>query len=277
MSSIRTRMVASIIVCISLASTASATGAAQATAQAASSESKRSDYVENTGFKNKVFEIKNRDPRTLVGVISALGSGFRGAVVQYNEEFRTITVRDFPENLAVIEEAIKRLDAPEAPRPTIEFHIHVLIASSDEAPGSDYPPEISDALKQLQSTLRYKSYKLMSSSIQRAKEGFPGVNNSGVAESKLLGVETAAERPILYSYSLRPVMVESSGTSSTTVQIGSFSFQMKIPLNVGGAFQYQSVGFDTPVSLHDGEKVVVGTTTMGNKGVVVLLLARLIK
>ena len=75
------------------------------------------NYVTERTFKSKVFEVKYRDPNSLANVVSRLGSGFKGAAISASSEFRTITVRDFPENLATIEEAIKRLDTPAAPAP----------------------------------------------------------------------------------------------------------------------------------------------------------------
>src|SRR5437764_10705169 len=78
-------------------------------------------------FKNKVFEIKSRDPRDVASSVRLLGSGFKGADLSVNSDLRTITVRDFPENVAAIEDAIKRLDHPSPAMPDIEFKISVLI------------------------------------------------------------------------------------------------------------------------------------------------------
>ncbi|HTG17524.1 MAG TPA: hypothetical protein VK747_19915, partial [Blastocatellia bacterium] len=69
---------------------------------------KGSDYVEEKGFKGRIFEIKYRDPVVLYQVVRPLGSGFKGATVSFDKQYRTLTVRDFPENIAAIEEAIKR-------------------------------------------------------------------------------------------------------------------------------------------------------------------------
>jgi len=50
---------------------------------------------------------------------------------------------------------------------------------------------------------------------------------------------------------------------------------MRVPISVGGTqpTQYQSVGFETPVSIHQNEKVVIGTTTMGDKALIVVVTA----
>src|ERR1700730_3175741 len=73
----------------------------QATPAPAKSEP---DFVTEKGFKSKVFEVKYRDAYTLGTVLRQLGSGFKGASMSSSTEFKTLTVRDFPENLATIEE-----------------------------------------------------------------------------------------------------------------------------------------------------------------------------
>ena len=61
------------------------------------------------------------------------------------------------------------------------------------------------------------------------------------------------------------------------MNIGMFDFEMRIPISVGTQISYDSIGFRTPVNLREGEKVVVGTTTMEDKGLVVVLSAKIIK
>src|SRR5438477_60690 len=76
-------------------------------------------------LKGKVFELKYREPRNIFGVITPLGSGYKGALIMLNDDLHIITVRDFPENVAAIEEAIKRLDVPQAARPQINIETQV--------------------------------------------------------------------------------------------------------------------------------------------------------
>jgi hypothetical protein len=236
---------------------------------------KAPDYVEEKGFKGKVFEIKYRDPFGLLQVMRPLASGFKGATMSVEREFNTLTVRDFPENIASIEEAIKRLDTPQAPRPDIEFSVHVLIASNSAGGTEDYPAELGDVVKQLKTALKYKSYSLMTSAIHRAKEGAAGIGNSGVAESKLFSSVPTPPNPIFYEYSLQSISIDSA--AGAAVQVGELRFNMRVPLNLGTSVQYQNVGFRSPVGLRQGEKVVVGSTTMGDKGLVVVVSAKLLK
>src|SRR5919199_550952 len=128
------------------------------------------NYVTNTGFKNRVFDVHNRTPEDLIPVLKLLTSGFKGAQVSASNEFRTIVVRDFPENIAAIEDALKRLDTPEAARPDIELRIHVLIASNAETGLTPLPADLRDVVAQLQSALAFKNYSLLTSVVQRTTD-----------------------------------------------------------------------------------------------------------
>src|SRR3954471_12217693 len=111
------------------------------------------NYVTDKSFKSRIFEVKYRDPGSLASAVSRLMSEFKGAAISSSTEFRTIAIRDFPENLVTIEEAIKRLDTPASARPDIELHIHALIASNAGSVGAAPPAEIRDVLEQLRGTL----------------------------------------------------------------------------------------------------------------------------
>jgi type II secretory pathway component GspD/PulD (secretin) len=271
MFSINIRLTAALILTLMLASIA----VAQAPQAAPVAVPKEPEYVMEKGFKTKIIEVKYRDPLNLYRVIATLGSGIRGSVITPNSDFMTLTVRDYPENIATIEEAVRRLDTPRPALPDIELHVHVLIASNTALTGEDVPAELSDVIKQLQGTLKYKSYGLMASAIHRANPQGRPAHNKGVAESKLFNITTTNGNPIFYEYSFNnPSIKESDG--KLTVEISGVAFNMRIPLYIGNTTQYENVGFESPVAMRDGERVVVGTTTMGEKGLIVVLSARVL-
>jgi hypothetical protein len=231
------------------------------------------EYNNVREYRSKVFEVHNRDAREIASSVKLLGSGFKGSALSVNNEMHTITVRDFPENVAAIEGAIARLDQPIANAPDIEMKISVLIGSKTPLPGAaTVPEELAPVVKQLESTLRYAHYGLMTASVQRTKPG-NGLNGSGVAEPTLLGMIVKEGQPILYSYRLRRIM--STGGEKPSIDIENFEFSMRVPITLGGSTgtQYQNVGFETPVSIHPNEKVVIGTTTMGDKALIVVVTA----
>ena len=248
-------------------------------AEAAAAQQDDSGVTEK-GFRSKIIELKYIDPNALYSVIRPLGSGFKGSAISVNRDLKLLTVRDFPENIAGIEEAIKRLDKPEPPRPDIEFRIHILIASNNPqraAGANDSPAELNDVIKQLQSTLSYKSYYLMNSQVVRSKEGPGGLGNKGVAEFKLSPETSGSQHPIFYDYRISQVSLDPATTGAWKVQVGNFNFSIRIPVIVGTNLQYENVGFNTPVGMREGEKVVVGTTSMQDKGVVIVIVANIIR
>ena len=234
------------------------------------------DFVTEKGFKSKIFEVKYRDAASLANALRQLGSGFKGASISPNSEFKTLTVRDFPENLATIEEALKRLDTPVAPRPNIELHMFVLLASNSSAnvspSAAEIPAELKDVVTQLRETLRYRNYELATSVIQRLTETPRGLRGKGMAEISQSTTATGS-LTLPYEYIINSVALASTSTGAPTVQIGEFTFStgLMAPATVDNRTQLQ-----TALNLRDGEKVVVGTATLRDRALIVVLTAKMI-
>lgn len=225
------------------------------------------DFVTEKGFKSKVFTINNREVGSLGLVLRPLLSGFKGATISANPEFKTLTVRDFPENLVTIEEAIKRLDAPAAPRPNIELHMHIIVASNTGGTTAEVPAELKDVLTQLRATLNYQHYELATSVIQRLTETQRGLRGKGTAEISG-ALPTAPNTPLPYEYMINSVSLVQNPTGAPTVQIGQFSL-----FSLSEKSQAQ---VETALSLRDGEKVVVGTATMRDRALIIVLTAKVL-
>jgi hypothetical protein len=236
------------------------------------------NVVSGKGFSNEIFEVKNRDPLALMQVLQPLGSGFKGSTMRPNQEFHTITVRDFPENLAIIREAIRRLDTPQPPRPSIEFHVHLLVGTNDPTATGDLPPQLNDIVRQLRATLGYKNFSVMGSQMMRSKEERGGdVYNKGVADLKVVNAALASANPVFYEYHLRSFSVAEGG-GPARIMIEDFNLSLRMPLLLSpDKVAYEQVGFRNPVSLREGERVVAGTTSVGDKSVIVILTATTMK
>jgi hypothetical protein len=233
------------------------------------------NYVTNSGFKNRVFEVHNRMPEDLLPVIKLLTSGFKGAQLAANNEFRTITVRDFPENIAAIEEAIKRLDTPEVARPNIELRMHVLLASNKEGAPNQYPADLKDVITELQKTLSYKDYYLLTSVVQRTRESrgphagyLEGRGSAEVGWPSAVAGGTE-KRISNYQFYANSVALTSSPGGVTEIQLGDFTFSLSVP---GTEARIHS-----DVRMRDGEKVVVGTAGFNDKALILVMTARVLK
>lgn len=227
------------------------------------------NYVTEKYFKSKIFEVKYREPNSLVAVLKQLGSGFKGATISASSEFKTITARDFPENLTTIEEAIKRLDVPTLPRPNIELHMHVLVASNSAPSGAEVPAELKDVLTELRGTLNYKTYDLAASVVQRLTETPRGLQGNGTAELAS-GSPGTPNITVPYEYWINTVQLVPNPNGSTNIQINEFVFSAML-------FDRERARVGTALNMRDGEKVVVGTATIRNRALVVVLTVKLIK
>lgn len=229
------------------------------------------NFVNHTSFKSRVFEVRHRDPEQLSRVLQMLTSGHKGAGVSFNRAFRTITVRDFPENIVAVEDALKRLDTPEPARPEVELHLHVLLASNAEG-GGTVPPVLRDVVTQLQSTLSFRHYQLLTTIIQRAKvtEQFGNVLN-GEGSAQLAAAPGGGLVNYRYSFFANTVSQTTSAAGVPTLQLGTFGFT----LDGGEAGGKASVRSD--VGIREGEKVVVGTAGLRDKALILVVTARPIK
>lgn len=234
---------------------------------------KESNYVDFSGFKGKIFELKNRDPRDLVQILSPLGSGFKGATIQANFEMKTLTVRDFPENLAVIEEAIKRLDTPKPPNkrdPDVEVHLHALLASNVESSdtSSVVPPELKDVIKQLQTTLNFKNYSLLTSIIQR------GYAPSGLSGRGVVTVGAPLfekKQDANYDFQIGQILGQYEG-SLPNLYLNGFKFDIS-----GQTAEFGSARIGNNLQIREGEKLVVGTASLRDKALILVLTVKVIR
>jgi hypothetical protein len=229
--------------------------------------------VTERGFKTRVLELKYRKPSSLYPVLRTLGSGFKGSALYADDNFQLITVRDFPESIAVVEEAVRRLDTPQPPQPDFEFQTYILLGSSTEG-SNQHPAELNAVLKEVPAGLNFKSYTLIASQIQRASAGPVGFNAAGAVEGQSFNKQIPSGVPALYNYSVQPI---SYNPANSSVQVGSFNFNLKFPWIISNSTQYEVVSFKTSAHLADNEKVVIGTTMIGDKGLIVILAARIIK
>jgi len=225
---------------------------------------------ESDGQTSRVFEIKHRSPEAMLPVLRPLGS--YSAVFTTSREFKTITVRDVPENLRQIEQAIRRLDVPEAVGRTVELRFYVLIASnSDAATGNQstgYPAELGQAVKQLQTTLNYKNYSLVSSLIQRAKEGgrSSGSGSFNYVATNAQNAANTVSASFRYETGAIDLRAASAG-SATVVHLQRFNFEAITP-------REGIPSVSTELDIREGEQVVVGTATFGDRALVLVLSAR---
>ena len=142
------------------------------------------------------------------------------------------------------------------------------LAAPVTANGAAPPAELKDVLEQLRGTLNYKNYELAATVVQRLTETPRALNGNGTAELPNTNPGTPASL-MPYEYYINAVSLVQDSAGSFSVQIGEFVFA-----TVTGN---EHTRLQTALNLRDGEKVVVGTSTMRNRALVVVLTAKLLK
>ncbi|HSB64026.1 MAG TPA: hypothetical protein VLJ18_07665 [Thermoanaerobaculia bacterium] len=228
------------------------------------------DVPPEKGLKSRIFTVAHRDPDGLVRILRPLGSGARGAVLSADSGFGTISARDFPENLAVMEEAVKRFDVIEPARADVELKIHVLLASNRPDAAASFPEDLKDVVAALRGTLLYKSYTLVTTFVERARDRARVVTASGVAV--LPGPEGKEPPALQIECEARGLTVEPGAAGAGLVRLENFSLSA---IGIHGFSGRASVRTD--LTLRPGEKVVVGTSSLGDKGLAVVVSASIVK
>jgi len=236
------------------------------------------EYATSREFKSRLFTVQHCSPYQLERILKPLTSGFRGTLIVPTERdgLMTLSVRDFPENLAAIEEALKRVDVAAPPRAEVELHIHVLFASRQEGPSEGFPEELKDVVATLKSTLNYRSYTHATSFVQLAVDGSESLRGKGEVEMVIKspkGERTAT--PVGFDWGIRLLKVESPQGGPMILDLKGF--ELSGWERLGPNSKVDLAVFRTDLDLKDGEKVVVGTSSIKDKGLIVVVTAKVLK
>lgn len=222
--------------------------------EAKKEERPAASQAQEKGMVTRIFEVKHRDPKSLIGPLAAFG-----AKLQPSSEFRAIAVTGLPDVVAAIGEAITRFDVP--PK-NVEITMYLLTALA-KGDGDSIPKELDAVVKQLRGSFQYQGYRLMDSLFLRSREGL-GANTSGAGAA----AADATAGPF-YHASYRSVDV-SQDAKGNVIKISRLQLTIKAPGVPSGA------SFGTDVDIREGQKVVIGKTGFGPDAIVLVLTAKVI-
>jgi hypothetical protein len=213
----------------------------------------------------KLLEVKHRSTNVLTETLTGLLSGVGNSRLTPSQALKTLTVRDCPANIAIIEQALAKLDVPEQSPANMEFQLHLLAASAKAFEGGAVPKQLEPVVTQLKSTLKYTNYRYVYSALSRISNG-GRVESSGVTGELFpapASIATTPANPSFYQYKLQNVKFTQDATGKDSVQIEQFNFGINVPIQTGSGINYKDIGLFTPLSLREGEIAVVGTANIG--------------
>jgi len=228
------------------------------------------EYVTTREFTSKLFVLKHQSAGVLYGALRPLLSGFKGSqmIPVDRDGMKLLTVRDFPENIAAVEAALARLDVPPQSRKDVDITIQVLFASRQELPGPGVPNELKDVVAALRSTLNFRSFTSAASFQQRTLDGASNLYGGG--QTPLPALDGKGEFTTLeFKWQVGSVRLAEASGAPPTLTLQGFNLR-GIDFITGSILASMS----TDLTLKAGERVVVGTSLLKGRGLVVILTAR---
>lgn len=226
----------------------------------------------NPDMKSRLILVQHASPYLLHDLLRPMLSGAPGSTLDAMDKdgIRALAVRDFPENLAAIEEAVKRLDTEVPARKQVEFHVHVLFASK-EGDSGPVPDELKEVLDSLKATLAYRSYTVVASFVQRAADGAENVEDQGQAQMAARSSKGEAQNLDL-RWGLYHLALSKGADGKVVITVPKFELTAYEATPTGQGRRLASL--ETNLAIKDGEKVVVGTSMIRDKALVVVVTAK---
>ena len=207
------------------------------------------------GRITKLVTLKNIEPRAIESMLQLFG-----VTTNSNNQMKIMAIIGTPEKVAAAEAVIKQLDV--APK-TIDLTVYFVVGGDGPAlAGGAVPQDLRDVITQLKGAFTFKEYKMLDVLTLRTRAG------SGADTSGILNGSTP---PRMSRFSIRNATVSEDGS---TIRIDQMHAGLRIPFTrrdgaaadaKGGAqksFEYIDSGITQDVDVKEGQKVVVGRSSL---------------
>jgi hypothetical protein len=194
----------------------------------------------------KLVTLRNTEPRAIESMLQMFG-----VHINSNNQMKTMAISGTAENLAAAEAAIKQLDV--APK-NIDLTVYFVVGGDQpNLMGGAVPQDLRDVITQLKSTFTFKEYKMLDVLTLRTRAG---------SSAETSGILNTNNPPRMSQFSIRNTTVSEDGT---TIRIDRMHAGLRIP--VGGLSAQKNVdyinsGIDQDVDVKEGQKVVVGRSSL---------------
>lgn len=166
----------------------------------------------------------------------------------------TLVVRTSAALMPAVEQVVKELDAAASSAKNVELTFYILEATKEPAAdAAPLPAELQPAIAQLKSVFAFQGFRLLDTALVRSRSG-ERVDASGQAQ-----VEGGTSG---YNLHLQPSV--SSEATPPTIHIDNLHFQQWM--------KGTNVGFSANVDLKEGQRAVIGKTSMeGSRSAFILV------
>ncbi len=153
--------------------------------------------------------------------------------------------------------------------PSYEVVLQVLVASNanDSSSSQQMPSSLSNVVKKLRATFPFADYRVAATYLSR-------VENGGSVESRGIIQETSASAtPTFQNWSAFGVKRVSDAGGQNLIQVGSFQFGTKFPIQMGQNVAYDDTGVKiNRLNLAENMPTIVGTMNASKTNELIVLV-----
>jgi hypothetical protein len=226
----------------------------------------------------RIYPVKNADPQALYRLVYTNPGGQSTPVLRYDDSLRVISIYGTTDEVNSILSNLKQLDVPPAPGSArdrnVELTMWLVAASNEESGGDAVPTALQPALKAVQDTFGYKSFKVLDSGIARSREGV-GFD---------IGGNATPPSPKLLSRAVANYQVRCRGTSvdGNSIRLDDFNLAMQVPFCNDAecrSISMAGVRLNSTFDIREGQKVVIGKSKLDgtDKALIVVLSGKVVE
>jgi len=163
----------------------------------------------------------------------------------------------------------------------LDTQLYLVIASNQAGADEKMPAVLEPVLKQLRSSLPFKSYRLSATLINRVKNG-GRLNLKWISGPLIEPAASTSQTPSFNEFRINVLRMVNDAEGRAIVRLDQFSFGARIPIQTGMSvaangpsapiINYESTGLTTDISMREGEPVIVGTLNAGPSGEAIILV-----
>ncbi len=164
----------------------------------------------------------------------------------------------------------------------LETQLYLVVGTNQEIDDSKLPSSLDPVVKQMRATLPFKNYRLAATLINRVKnEGRLDLSWIGGPLASAIGAASNVT-PSFSQFKVRQVKLVQNSEGHPVVQMLGFHYGARIPIQtspqvaangtIAPAFNYESTGLATDISMREAEPVIVGTLNVGPSGDAIILV-----
>jgi hypothetical protein len=172
--------------------------------------------------------------------------------------------------------------AEPADESNLDTQLYLIVGTNQEVDDAKLPASLDPVVRQLRATLPFKNYRLAATLINRVKnEGRLELNWIGAPPASPLAAASNVT-PSFSQFRVRQVKIVRNTENQTVVQMIGFNYGARIPIQttpslaangaIAPAFNYETTGLSTDISMREGEPVIVGTLNVGPSGDAIILV-----